>query len=82
MKYFLIFMFLMSSSFITIDKTKKEKNESDSDWFRIYNKDVEYYTWVSDEGNVYNFTDEELNDLRDTYEIWGDTVHLKAIVLK
>ncbi len=75
-------MFLMSSSFITIDKTKKEKNESDSDWFRIYNKDVEYYTWVSDEGNVYNFTDEELNDLRDTYEIWGDTVHLKAIVLK
>ena len=75
-------MFLMSSGSIIIDKTKKEKFESDSDWFKVFHEDVEYYTWVSDSGNVYNFTGEELNDLRYTYEIWGDTVRLKAIVLK
>ena len=28
------------------------------------------------------FADKQLNDLMPTYELWGDTVYLKAIVLK
>jgi len=55
-----------------------EKNDS----FRVFYEDVEYYTWVSETGNVYHFTGETLDSLRGTYEIWGDTVHLKAIVLR
>ena len=68
---------LLLTLFMTAFKTN-EKNDS----FRVFYEDVEYYTWVSETGNVYHFTGETLDSLRSTYEIWGDTVHLKAIVLR
>ena len=68
---------LLLTLFMTAFKTN-EKNDS----FRVFYEDVEYYTWVSETGNVYHFTGETLDSLRGTYEIWGDTVHLKAIVLR
>ena len=72
MKYILLLTLL-----ITPFKTDKEEG-----WFKVYRKDVKHYTWVSDKGNIYHFTNEELKDLAYTYEVWSDTVHLKAIVLK
>ena len=68
---------LLLTLFMTTFKTDEKR-----DWFRVFHKDVDYYTWVSISGNVYHFTDKQLNDLMPTYELWGDTVYLKAIVLK
>ena len=47
------------------------KTDEKRDWFRVFHKDVEYYTWVSDSGNIYHFTDETLDSLKSSYEIWG-----------
>ena len=68
---------LLLTLFMTTFKTDEKR-----DWFRVFHKEVEYYTWVSESGNVYHFTNEALDSLRSSYETWGDTVHLKAIVLK
>ena len=69
---------LLLTLFMTAFKTDKKENN----WFKVYMKDMEYYAWISDKGNTYRFTDEELTDLMYTYEIWGDTLRLKAIVLR